>query len=66
VGVLYALSVWLHIVVSAAWVGSMIFFAAVAVPVLRRNDMRSAAPQLMRLLGARFRVLGWARSSSSS
>ncbi len=60
VGILYALSVWLHIVAAAAWVGSMIFFAAVAVPVLRRDEVRTAAPRLMRLLGARFRVLGWA------
>jgi uncharacterized membrane protein len=56
---LYALSIWLHLVAAAAWVGSMIFFAAVAVPVLRRDETRAAAPALLRLLGARYRVLGW-------
>lgn len=56
---MYALSVWLHVVAATAWVGSMIFFAAVAVPVLRRDDLRDAAPRLVALLGARFRVLGW-------
>jgi uncharacterized membrane protein len=58
-GTFYALSVWLHIVAAAAWVGSMIFFAAVAVPVLRREELRAVSPRLLRLLGARFRVLGW-------
>jgi uncharacterized membrane protein len=56
---LYAFSVWLHIIAAATWVGSMVFFAAVAVPVLRRSDMRALAPRLIALLGARFRVLGW-------
>jgi uncharacterized membrane protein len=56
---LYAFSVWLHIVAAATWVGSMIFFAAVVVPVLRRSEVESAAPRLMHLLGARFRTLGW-------
>lgn len=55
----YALSVWIHLVAATAWVGSMIFFAAVTVPVVRRPDVRAAAPGLMRQLGARFRVLGW-------
>jgi putative copper resistance protein D len=55
----YAFSVWLHVVAAATWVGSMIFFTAVAVPVLRRKELRDAAPGLMRLLGVRFRVLGW-------
>jgi uncharacterized membrane protein len=58
-GSLYALSVWLHILAATVWVGSMVFFAAVAVPVLRSPEMRAAAPRLLRLLGARFRVLGW-------
>lgn len=56
---LYALSIWLHLVAAAAWVGSMIFFSAVGVPVLRREELRAVAPRLLRLLGARYRVLGW-------
>jgi putative copper export protein len=56
---LYALSIWLHLVAAAAWVGSMIFFAAVAVPVLRRDDVRGPLPLLIGQLGARYRVFGW-------
>ena len=56
---MYALSVWIHIVAAAAWVGSMIFFAAVAVPALRSEAMRDVAPKLIQLLGKRYRVLGW-------
>lgn len=56
---MFVVLVWLHIVAATAWVGSMIFFAAVAVPVLRKPEVRAAAPRLIRLLGARFRVLGW-------
>lgn len=55
----YLLSVWLHVLAAAAWIGSMVFFAAVVVPLLRRPDMRASAPSLIRLLGARYRVLGW-------
>ncbi len=38
----------------------MIFFATVVVPVLRRDDMKAVAPRLLRVLGPRFRALGWA------
>ena len=56
---MYALSVWIHVVAATAWVGSMIFFAVALVPVLRRDDLRPSAPALLRLVGARFRALGW-------
>jgi copper resistance protein D len=55
----YALCVWLHIVAACAWVGSMIFFAVVVVPVLRRPEARPYAAILLRQLGVRFRALGW-------
>jgi putative copper export protein len=38
----------------------MVFFAAVVVPTIRRPEMRPSAPILMRFVGPRFRVLGWA------
>jgi uncharacterized membrane protein len=56
---LYVISVWIHIVAATAWVGSMIFFAAVVVPVARRADVRKAAPDLVSLLGRRYGVFGW-------
>lgn len=56
---LYVLSVWLHIVAAAVWVGSMAFFALVVAPVIRASPREAVGP-LVRLLGVRFRVLGWA------
>jgi putative copper resistance protein D len=56
--VLYVLSVWLHVVAATVWVGSMVFFAAIIVPVARRDDVKKVAPFLVRTIGARFRVLG--------
>jgi len=55
----YELCVWLHIIAAAAWVGSMIFFAVVVVPTIRRPDLRASAPAIIRAMGARFRALGW-------
>jgi uncharacterized membrane protein len=55
----YAISVWIHVIAAAAWVGSMIFFAAVAVPVVKREELRTVAPKLIAALGARYRVFGW-------
>jgi len=54
----YGVVVFLHVAAAAVWIGSMAFFAAVVVPVVRKMEPRSAAP-LIRHLGARFRVLGW-------
>jgi uncharacterized membrane protein len=55
----YLLCVWLHVVAAAVWVGSMVFFAAVIVPVLRSDELRQRAPALLARIGARFRVVGW-------
>lgn len=55
----YAISVFLHILAAAAWIGSMIFFAAVVVPVVRRPETKAKDPGLIRVFGARYRVLGW-------
>jgi uncharacterized membrane protein len=55
----YLSSVWLHVLAAAAWIGSMVFFSAVVVPLLRRPELRENAPVLLRLLGARYRVFGW-------
>ena len=57
---LYLLSVWLHILAAITWIGGMVFFALVAVPVIRRGEFRSEAPALIRLSGIRFRAIGWA------
>jgi putative copper export protein len=55
---LYLVSVWLHIVVAAAWLGALIFVAVVLVPVLRRGDPVARA-QVFRDSGPGLRRLGW-------
>lgn len=55
----YVICVWLHVIAAATWVGSMVFFAAVVVPLLRREELRASAPVLIRLVGARYRIVGW-------
>ncbi len=57
---LYTISVYVHVLAACAWVGSMVFFAAVVVPVLRRPEQASAAAALVRQVGMRYRVFGWA------
>jgi len=57
---LYTLCVFVHVLATCAWIGSMIFFAVAVVPVIRRPEYRSVFADLVRLVGARFRVLGWA------
>jgi len=52
------LFLWIHVVAAAAWVGSMLFFAAVVVPVLREPAIRSGAPRALRRVGERFRIFG--------
>jgi putative copper resistance protein D len=56
---LYTLSVFVHIVAACTWIGAMIFFAAVVVPVVRRPEFSAVSAALIRLVGARYRVLGW-------
>ncbi|HXH11811.1 MAG TPA: DUF4149 domain-containing protein [Alphaproteobacteria bacterium] len=57
---LYLLSVWLHILVAAIWVGGMVFLSLVLVPVVRRAEYRGMAASLIRYTGVRFRWVGWA------
>lgn len=54
----YGVVVWLHVLAAAAWVGSMIFFATVIVPIVRRMEPAAAAA-VVRDVGRRFRVFGW-------
>ena len=55
----YLVSVFLHLVAAAAWIGGMIALAAVVVPVLRRHEPRRDAMQLLHDSGLRLRSLGW-------
>ena len=56
----YLISVWLHVLAAAIWVGGMIFVALVVVPVIRRKELEGAGARLIHLTGVRFRWVGWA------
>ena len=55
----YLLSVWLHIIAAAVWIGGMAFLALVVVPTLRQPAYRDSALELISQSGKRFRVVGW-------
>ena len=54
----YVVSVYLHILAAATWVGGIIFLVVVAVPSLRKLD-KSAAEPMLRATVFRFRAVGW-------
>lgn len=56
---LYVFSVWLHILAASVWLGGMVFFAAVIVPVMRNDALREKVGALVHELGVRFRTVGW-------
>jgi uncharacterized membrane protein len=57
--VLYTTSVIVHILAACTWIGALVFFAFVVVPVVRRAEYASVRAQLVRSVGGRFRILGW-------
>lgn len=58
---LYLLSVWLHILAAAVWIGGMVFLGVVLIPVLRQREPRSVRTQLLYQTALRFR---WAGSAT--
>jgi uncharacterized membrane protein len=56
---LYLVSVWLHIVAATAWLGGMLFLVFVVVPALRRPELAANATSAIRVLGERYRTVGW-------
>ena len=56
---LYTVSVFVHVLAACAWIGAMIFFAVVVVPVIRRPEYAAVTVDLVRAMGARYRQLGW-------
>jgi copper resistance protein D len=55
---MYFLSVWLHILAAAVWVGGLIYTAAVAVPFALTHEV-SERQRILRGLARRFRWIGW-------
>lgn len=56
---LYLVSVYVHVLAVAVWLGGMAFLGLVLVPALRRPQHRGQAAELFGILGTRFRPVGW-------
>ncbi|HXG50058.1 MAG TPA: DUF4149 domain-containing protein [candidate division Zixibacteria bacterium] len=56
---LYLLSVWLHVLAAAVWIGGMTFLALALVPEVKRLESRTLAASLIHRTASRFRVVGW-------
>jgi putative copper export protein len=57
--VAYTISVVLHVLAAALWVGGMGLFALVVVPVARRQLGEARARDLLRAAGLRFATVAW-------
>jgi uncharacterized membrane protein len=49
----------IHLLAAVVWVGSMIFFSLVVMPALRQGLPSPQRQELIRVVGRRYRVLGW-------
>jgi putative copper export protein len=56
----YVVIVAIHVLAAAVWIGSLAFFALVVVPALRRVETGERRAALLRAIGHRFRIVGWA------
>jgi putative copper resistance protein D len=56
---LYISAVVLHLLAAAAWIGGLLAFALVAMPVFRREAFRSVSLDLIEQMGLRLRAVGW-------
>nr|BCX00819.1 MAG: hypothetical protein KatS3mg041_0865 [Bacteroidota bacterium] len=55
----YLISVFLHILAAALWVGGMLFLAVVLVPALRDGEFDPVRRPLLERTAMRFRLVGW-------
>ncbi|UCE86879.1 MAG: CopD family protein [Deltaproteobacteria bacterium] len=56
---LYIAAIALHLLAAAAWIGGLLAFALVAMPVFRRDAFRAVALDLIEQMGLRLRAVGW-------
>jgi len=56
---LYLLSVGLHLLAAATWIGALIFFGAVLAPALRAEGLARYRARVLTLVGLRYRIVGW-------
>ena len=52
----YYISVWLHIICAAFWIGGMLFLPLVLLPGIKNNPERR---QVLMVTGLKFRFYGW-------
>ena len=55
----YYLNVTVHVLAALLWLGGMFFLGLVGAPVLRQIEPPALRVKLFRLLGQRFRTIGW-------
>lgn len=53
------ISVWLHLLAAAVWIGGMIFLAVVLLPALRSPGLSDGATEVLHRVAIRFRSVGW-------
>ena len=56
---LYIVNVLVHLCAAILWLGGMFFLALVGAPVLRRVEPSALRVELFRVVGERFRIVGW-------
>ncbi|MEO6096075.1 MAG: DUF4149 domain-containing protein [Fibrobacteria bacterium] len=57
---LYLVSVWMHILAAAVWLGGAAFIALVLVPLVHRPGATLVSAGVMRAIVMRYRTVGWA------
>jgi len=57
--VLHLISIWIHILAAAVWIGGMAALGLLLVPLLRRDRFRDVARPLLYASALRFRWIGW-------
>ena len=56
---IYLLSVFMHILAAAAWLGGAFFIIIMLVPSIRKNKFRQTGSALMKDIGPRLRTTAW-------
>lgn len=56
---IHLISIWLHILAAAVWIGGMAALGLLLVPLLRREQFQHVARPLLYASALRFRWIGW-------
>ncbi len=55
----HVVSIWIHVLAAAVWIGGMAALALLLVPLLRRERFKEVARPLFYAAALRFRWIGW-------